>query len=85
MNRLTDAVSRCLKDCTWKELSVWQVWALALGILLGIVVPTRKKRGCAWVVSLVFAAACVPVLAKLLPYVLDGQVAIADIYGEKQL
>lgn len=85
MDRLMDAVDRCVKECTWKELSVLQLWTLALGVLLGLVVPGRNKRGCAWAFALIFAAACVPVLARLLPYVLDGRVAIADIYGEKQL
>ena len=35
----------------------------------------------AWAASLVFVAAYVPLMAKFLPYLLGGRVAIADIYG----
>ena len=58
---------------------------IALGVLLGIAVPARKKKASAWAASLVFVAAYVPLMAKFLPYLLGGQVAIEDIYGEKQL
>ena len=39
----------------------------------------------AWAASLVFLAAYVPLMTKFLPYLLGGQAAIEDIYGEKQL
>ena len=84
MKRLMDAVDRYLRDCTWKDISVLKVCLIALGILLGIAVPARKKKASAWAASLVFVAAYVPLMAKFLPYLLGGQVAIEDIYGEKQ-
>ena len=85
MDRLTDAANRYLKDCTWKDISVLKVCLIALGILFGIAVPARKKKASAWAASLVFVAAYVPLMAKFLPYLLGGQVAIENIYGEKQL
>ena len=85
MHRLTDAANRYLKDCTWKDITVLKFCLLALGVLLGIAVPARKKKVSAWAASLVFVAAYVPLMAKFLPYLLGGQVASEDIYGEKQL
>ena len=85
MDRLTDAANRYLKDCTWKDISVLKVCLIALGILLGIAVPARKKKASAWAASLVFLAAYVPLMTKFLPYLLGGQAANEDIYGEKQL
>ena len=85
MNRLIDAAERYLKDCTWKDIAVLKFCLLALGVLLGIAVPARKKKVSAWAASLVFVAAYVPLMAKFLPYLLGEKVAIADIYGEKQL
>ena len=85
MHRLTDAANRYLKDCTWKDISVLKVCLIALGILLGIAVPARKKKASAWAASLVFLTAYVPLMAKFLPYLLGGQAAIGDIYGEKRL
>ena len=85
MNRLTDAANRYLKDCDWKDISILKVCLIALGVLLGIAVPARKKKASAWPASLVFLAAYVPLMAKFLPYLLGGQAAVEDIYGEKQL
>ena len=85
MNRLTDAANRYLKDCTWKDIAVLKFCLLALGVLLGIAVPARKKKASAWAASLVFLAAFVPLMAKFLPYMFGGRAAVGDIYGEKQL
>lgn len=85
MNRLIDAGDRYLKDCTWKDISVLKFCLIALGVLLGIAVPARKKKASAWTASLVFVATYVPLMAKFLPYLLGERVAIEDIYGEKQL
>ena len=85
MNRLTDAADRYLKDCSWKDIAVLKFCVIALGVLLGIAVPARKKKVSAWVASLVFVAAYVPLMAKFLPYLLGDKVAIEDIYGGKQL
>ena len=85
MKRLMDAVDRYLRDCTWKDIAVLKFCLLALGVMLGIAVPARKKKASAWAASLVFLAAYVPLMTKFLPYLLGGQAAIEDIYGEKQL
>lgn len=85
MNRLIDAADRYLKDCTWKDISILKVCLLALGTLVGIAVPARKKKASAWAASLVFMAAYVPLMAKFLPYLLGKRAGIADISGEKQL
>ena len=85
MHRLTDAADRYLKDCTWRDISVLKFCLIALGALLGIAVPARKKKAAAWVSSLVFVAAYVPLMAKVLPYLLGKQAGAGDISGEKQL
>lgn len=85
MNRLLGAAERYLKNCTWKDISILKVCLLALGMLMGLAVPARKKKVSAWAASLVFVAAYVPLMAKFLPCLLDEKVDIADIYGEKQL
>ena len=54
MHRLTDAADRYLQDCTWKDISILKFCLIALGTLVGIAVPARKKKASAWVASLVF-------------------------------
>ena len=81
MNRLTEAADRYLRDCTWKDISILKFCLIALGVLLGIAVPARKKKISAWAASLVFVATYVPLMSKFLPYLLGDRVAIEDIYG----
>ena len=70
MNRLTEAADRYLRDCTWKDISILKFCLIALGVLLGIAVPARRKKASAWAAALVFAATYVPLMGKFLPYLL---------------
>ena len=81
MKRLMDAVDRYLGDCTWKDIAVLKFCLMALGVMLGIAVPARKKTVSAWLASLVFVGTYVPLMSKFLPYLLGDRVAIEDIYG----
>ena len=80
MKRLTDAADRYLKACDWRDMAVLKLCLCALGVLIGLAVPGRKKRPAAWASSLVFVAAYVPLMGKFLPYLLGDRVAIEDIY-----
>ena len=52
MNRLTEAADRYLRDCTWKDISILKFCLIALGVLLGIAVPARRKKASAWAAAL---------------------------------
>ena len=80
MKRLTDAADRYLKACDWRDIAVLKFCLCALGVLIGLAVPGRKKRPVAWAASLVFGAAYVPLMGKFLPYLLGDRIAIEDIY-----
>lgn len=81
MNRLTEAADQYLKASSWKDLAVLKFCVLAMGVLIGLAMPGRKKRGVAWAASLVFVAAYVPLMSKFLPFLLGDRIAIEDIYG----
>ena len=80
MNRLTDAANQYLKACTWRDIALLKICVCALGMLIGLAMPGRKKRAAAWVASLVLAASYVPLMGKFLPFLLGERVAIEDIY-----
>ena len=71
MKKLTDAANRYLRACDWRDIAVLKICLCALGVLLGLAVPGRKKRPAAWAAALVFAAAYVPLMAKFLQYLLE--------------
>ena len=75
MKRMMDEVDRYLRDCTWKDIAVLKFCLLALGVMLGIAVPARKKTVSAWLASLVFVGTYVPLMGKFLPYLLNGREA----------
>ncbi len=81
MERLLEAADRYWDHCTWKDIAVLKCCVCALGVLIGLAVPVRKKRASAWVAALVFVAAYVPLMGKFLPYLLGEKVDIRDIYG----
>ena len=81
MKRLLDAADRYLKDCTWKDISILKFCLLALGMLLGIAVPARKKTVSAGAASLVFVGTYVPLMGKFLPYLLKDR----ETADEKEL
>ena len=70
MKRLFDAADRYLKDCTWRDMALLKFCLAAMGVLLGLAVPARKKRPAVWAAALVFAATYVPLMAKFLPFLL---------------
>lgn len=81
MKKLFVAANQYLKGCTWKDMALLKICVCAMGVLIGLAVPGRKKRAAAWVASLVFAASYVPLMGKFLPYLLGDKIAIEDING----
>ena len=79
MKKLTDAANRYLRACDWRDIAVLKICLCALGVLLGLAVPGRKKRPAAWAAALVFAAAYVLLMAKFLPYLLEKPAGGEDI------
>ena len=85
MNKLTEAGDRFAKTCTWRDLALLKVCLCAVGVLIGLALPGRRKRAAAWAASLALAAAYVPLMGRFLPFLLGERVPIEDIYDGKQL
>ena len=79
MKKLTDAANRYLRACDWRDIAVLKICLCALGVLLGLAVPGRRKRAAAWAAALVFAATYVPLMAKFLPYLLKKPASEGEI------
>ena len=81
MKKLFEAANQYLKGCTWKDMALLKFCVCALGVLIGLAIPGRKKRAAAWVASLLFVTAYVPLMGKFLPFLLGDKIAIEDIYS----
>lgn len=84
LNELFEAANRYIKDCTWKDLTLVKVCLCAIGVLIGLMMPFRKKWIVAWIASLVFVGSYVPLMGKFLPYLLGEKIAIEDIYNSEK-
>ena len=80
MNKWTEAGDQYLKASDWKDIAVLKICVCAVGILVGLAMPWRKKWAVAWIASLTFVLAYVPLMGKFLPFLLGDKIAIEDIY-----
>ena len=80
MREYLDAVNRYIKDSVWQDLLAVKVCLCAIGVLIGLMMPFRKKWIVAWIASLVFVGSYIPVMGKFLPHLQGEKIAIEDIY-----
>ncbi len=77
---LLTAAERYLKRCKWWDIGLLKICVCAMGVLIGLAVPGRRKRAAAWTASAVFIATYVPLMARFLPDLLGQRTPIEDIY-----
>lgn len=66
MKKLFCAADRYLRICDWRDIAMLKFCLCALGVLVGLAIPTQRKKPAAWIAGLVFAAAYVPLMVKFL-------------------
>lgn len=76
INGLFTAAERYLKRCKWWDIALLKVCLCALGVLIGLAVPGRRKRAAAWTASVVFIATYVPLMGRFLQDLLGCQTPI---------
>ena len=79
MKKVFDAADRFLKASSWKDIAVLKFCLMALGVLMGLAIPARKKKPAAWAAALVFLATYVPLMGKFLPCLLEDRSVPEDI------
>ena len=73
MKNLFSAADRYVLSCNWRDIAVLKFCLCALGVLVGLVIPARRRKCVVWAAGLVFAATYVPLLAKFLPTLQDEE------------
>ena len=68
--KLLDLGDRYAKESTWKDFALLKFCIFPLGVICGTFVPKKKKKKARAVSAAVFAAAYVPLMAKLIKIVL---------------
>lgn len=68
MKKLFTSADRYLQASDWKDMALLKFCLSAMGILIGVSLPAKKKRLAAILAAAVFAATFVPLMAKFLPF-----------------
>lgn len=66
MNKLFSMANRYIKTCDWKDMSLLKICLCALGTLIGLAIPARRKKLAGWLAALAFAATYIPLMKKFL-------------------
>lgn len=73
MKKLIERGKRCLQVWNWKDVAALKLCICALGVLVGLVIPARRRKLAAILAGVVFAATYVPLMVKFLPFLKDEE------------
>lgn len=72
MKSLFDGANEYVKESDWKDLSLIKFCLCAIGIMIGINVPRKKKKTVLIGASVVFTLTYVPLMSKFLRLMLKS-------------
>lgn len=64
MKRLFDWGSAYIRECDWKDLALVKFCLCAMGVLIGLCVPEKKRKIPLILAGLVFLASYIPLMVK---------------------
>lgn len=67
MKKLFSAADRYLQICSWRDIALLKFCLAALGLLVGVLIPARRKTPVAIGAALVFVGTYIPLMGKFLP------------------
>lgn len=71
LNWLFDRADRYAAQSTWRDFALVKVCLFSMGVLMGLIVPMRKKKWAALGAGLVFLPTYVILLRRFLPFLLE--------------
>ena len=67
---LFDRADRYAAQSTWRDFALVKICLFSAGILAGLIVPARKKKGTALAAGLLFIPTYIVLIRRLLPFLL---------------
>ena len=71
LNWLFDRADRYAAQSTWQDFALVKVRLFSMGVLMGLIVPVRKKKLTALGAGLLFLPTYVILLRRFLPFLLE--------------
>ena len=79
MNKLFDLGNRYAEESSWIDFALVKFCLCAMGILIGMRIPSKRKTLTTAVSASVFIAAYVPLMAKLFKIALRDEASAEEI------
>ena len=70
---LLDRADEYAAESTWRDFALVKLCLCAVGILLGLLVPSRHKPKVAILAGIAFVATYIPLMADFIPYLLESK------------
>lgn len=64
MDKLLHLGDRYIEESDWKDISLLKICLCAMGVLIGISIPARKKKPAAWIAGFSFFATYLALMSK---------------------
>lgn len=82
MRNLRNQADHFLRTLGWRDAALLKLCLCAVGVLLGLAIPARRRKAAALLAALAFLISWIPLLARFLPSL--GSTPIRDIYPTEE-
>ena len=62
-----------IKECDWKDMALIKICLFSLGVFIGTLLPTRRKKCILIISSLVYVARYIPIMTKFVKSILSSR------------
>lgn len=66
MKPLLDAADRYLERSSWRDIAVLKICLLALGLMIGMEIPERGRKGTRFAAAFLFVVTYIPLMTRFL-------------------
>lgn len=73
MKKLFCYADRYMAKSDWRDLAMVKFCLFAMGVLVGMRIPEKNKKRAGWIAVAVFAATYIPLMAKFISVVTEGE------------
>lgn len=67
MRRLLSCANRLILECDWKDMALLKLSLCALGVLIGVSLPVKKKKAPLLIAACAFLGTYIPLMIKIVP------------------
>ncbi len=71
MKKLFECADVYVENCDWKDMALLKVCLCAVGIMIGVSIPEKRKKCIAVVAGIIFIVSYVPLMMKFIKILIE--------------